>query len=311
MKFLATTFCLVSMLSVFSQASNFNSQGAWSRNKKEIVMSLGATQFLGDLGGRNRIGKDYTMGDLNWKSTNFNIGVGFRYRFHKNFATTSMLNIGMLKGDDALTDEPIRNARNLHFRSPLINLNQRIEWIIWANDKTGSRYGMKGGAKNHNFQLYAFTGIGIAWFNPQARYQGKWVNLRPLKTEGQGMENGPKNYLPITATIPAGLGVKFGIAKMWTLGIGAIYLKTFSDYIDDVSGSYYDPAILADRIGPASAYLSNPSSTPSLFNPGSQRGDKDKDAVFYLNIIATKNITYKNYSSSLKVKRYKYKRSKF
>lgn len=274
-------------------------------------MNLGTTQFLGDLGGGKGIGKDYSLGDLNFASTNMNIGAGFRYRFNRYWATTTMLNLGLVKGDDALTKEPIRNARNLSFRSPLVNLSQRIEWIIYSNEKIGSRYGMKGAAKDKNFQLYVFGGIGLAWFNPQAKYQGKWTNLRPLKTEGQGLEGGPKNYLPITATIPAGIGFKFGISKMWSLGIEATYLKTFSDYIDDVHGTYYDPAILNQKLGAAAAYLSNPSATPNLFNPGSQRGDKQKDAVFYLNVIATKNVTYKNYSGSLKVRKYKYKRTKF
>ena len=311
MKLITTTIFFFTFLFVFSQASYFNSQNNWSRNKKELVFNLGVTQFLGDLGGGKGVGKDYSLADLNIAATNINMGVGFRYRFHRFFATTTMLNFGMIKGDDALSKESIRKARNLSFRSPFLNLSQRFEWIIYANEKIGSRYGMKGGAKNHNFQLYVFGGIGLAYFNPQAKYQGKWTNLRPLKTEGQGMENGAKNYLPITATIPAGLGMKFGIAKMWTLGIEAMYLKTFSDYIDDVGGTYYDPAILNQNIGPASAYLSNPSETPNLFNPGSQRGDKEKDAVFYLNVVATKNLTYKNYSSNLKIKKYKYKRTKF
>lgn len=310
MKLFTTTILLTAISFAFSQSSNFNSQGAWSRNKKELVFNLGASQFLGDLGGRNQIGKDYTMGDLDWASTNVGLGVGFRYRFHKHFATTTMLNFALLKGDDALTEEPIRNARNLHFRSPFINLNQRIEWIIYAKETAGSRYGMKGSKKSPNLQIYAFTGIGIAWFNPQAKYQGEWTNLRPLKTAGQGLEGGPKNYLPITATIPAGLGVKFGISRMWTLGIEAIYLKTFSDNIDDVSGKYFDPAILNSQVGAASAYLSNPSPTPNLFNPGSVRGHDEKDAVFYLNVIATKNITYKNYATN-RIKKYKYNRSKF
>lgn len=311
MKFLTTTLFLTAFTFAFSQASFFNSSNNWSRNKKELVFNLGTTQFLGDLGGGKGSGRDYSPADMNLASTNFNLGVGYRYRFHKFFATTTMLNFGLLKGDDALSKEPIRKERNLHFRSPFLQLSQRIEWIIYANEQMGSRYGMKGGAKDKNFQIYAFGGLGLAWFNPQAKYQGKWTNLRPLKTEGQGMEGGPKNYLPITATIPAGLGVRFGISKMWTLGLEAIYIKTFSDYIDDVGGVYYDPAILNDKIGPASAFLSNPSPTPSWFNPGSQRGDKEKDVVLYLNIVATYNMTYKNYSSKLRVRKYKYKRAKF
>lgn len=297
---------------VFAQSSHFNSNGNWSMNKKELVLNAGASQFLGDLGGHNGVGAQKSLRDINFSSTHMNLGVGFRYRFHKHWATTTSLDFSMLKGNDALTKEPIRNARNLHFRSPFLNLSQRVEWIIYSIEEVGNRYGLKGGMKSKNFRVYLFGGVGLAWFNPQAKYQGKWVNLRPLKTEGQGLEGGPKNYLPITATIPAGIGVRFGISKMWTMGIEATYLKTFSDYIDDVSGVYYDPAKLASEVGAASAYLSNPSSNPSWFNPGSIRGkSKDKDAVFYLNVVFTRNFTYKNYSYKYNVRRYKYQRSKF
>lgn len=301
---------LLTAIASFGQ-SNFNSQSKWSANKKELIFNVGVTQFLGDLGGRNTIGKDYSLADLDIKSTNINLGVGYRYRFHKFFATTTMLNLGMIRGSDAETKEPIRNLRNLSFRSPFVNLNQRIEFIAFSRETVGSRYKIKGvkGAKGHNEQLYFFTGIGIAYFNPQAQYQGSWTNLRPLNTEGQGLTDGPKKYLPVTATIPFGIGFRFGISEMWRLGIEAIYLKTFSDYIDDVSGSYYDPAILGSQFGAASAYLSNPSTQPQMFNPGSQRGDKEKDAVFYLNFTLAKNLTYK--SLNYNVKNYKYKRSKF
>jgi hypothetical protein len=310
MKLIVTTICLSTFLFAYSQASYFNSSSNWSRNKKEIVMNAGVSQFLGDLGGGIGSGKDYSLKDINLKSTNFNVGVGFRYRFHRYFATTTMLNFGLLKGDDAFSKDPGRQSRNLSFRSPFLNLAQRFEWIIYANEKVGSRYGMKGGAKDHNFQLYVFGGVGIAYYNPQTKYHGKWTNLRPLKTEGQGLEGGPKNYLPVTATIPAGIGLKFGIAKMWTLGIEATYIKTFSDYIDDVSGVYYDRNVLLQKVGQASADLSD-RSTYNAGLKGDIRGQKQKDAVFYLNIIATKNITYKNMSAQLHVRKYKYKRAKF
>lgn len=278
------------------------------------MFQAGVTQFLGDLGGKDRIGKDYSLADLNLKSTSLNLGVGYRYRFHRYFATTSLLNFGLIKGDDALTKEPIRNARNLSFRSVLVNFNQRIEFIAFANESVGSRYKISGikGAKAHNEQIYLFTGIGIAYFNPQAKYNGSWTNLRPLSTEGQGLEGGPKKYLPVTATIPFGVGFRMGLSSNWRIGIEATYVKTFSDYLDDVSGVYYDPAILAAQVGPASAHLSNPSKTPSMFEPGSQRGDKkDKDAYFYLNLTVSKNITYVNHNAKYKVKSYKYRRSKF
>ena len=277
------------------------------------MFQVGATQFLGDLGGKNKVGKDYSLADMDMGSTGVNIGIGYRFRFHPHFATTSLLNFGLLRGDDALTEEFSRNARNLNFRAPIVNFNQRIEYIVFANEKYGKRYSMAGmkGFKDHNEQIYLFTGVGIAYFNPQGQHGGGWTNLRPLTTEGQGLPGGPGKYDPYTVTIPFGVGFRMGLTKMWRIGIEATYFKTFTDYIDDVSGVYYDPAILAAQVSQESANFSNPSATPSLFTPGSQRGDKQKDAYFYLNVTLSKNLTYKNYAKRSKQIRYKGGRAKF
>lgn len=277
------------------------------------MIQAGATQFLGDLGGRDQIGTDYSLVDIDFPSTSLNAAIGYRYRFAPHFATTSLLNIGLLRGSDAQTADPDRNARNLAFRSPVINLNQRIEWLIYVNEKFGKRYNMKGmkGFGEHHDQVYVFAGIGVAYFNPQAPYNGGWENLRPLKTEGQGLEGGAKVYLPFTATVPIGIGYRRALTGMWRIGIEATYVKTFSDYMDDVSTVYYDPAILATEVSATAAALSNPSVTnPEWFNPGSKRGEPQKDAFFYLNLTFYKNFTYKP-MKKMYVPRYKGGRAKF
>lgn len=301
MKYLSSLFVLLSVGFTFGQHTNFNTQRNWSLNKKEILFGGGATQFLGDLGGRDRIGRDFSLVDLDLPSTSWNATAGYRFRFHPYWATSTFLNVGMVKGDDALTSEIVRNSRNLHFRSIVIEMSQRIELILLANEKFGARYRIPGqkGFKNHNEQFYVFTGIGVSYFNPKANYNGTWTALRPLRTEGQGLDGGPSEYLPVTATVPFGFGFKVGINRMWRVAIEASYVKTFSDYIDDVSGVYYDANELAAQVGTASAYLSNPAyQNASWFSAGDQRGDKQKDAYFYTNIVFSRNITYKNYASS-------------
>lgn len=301
-------------LVVDAQHTNFNTQRNWSLNKKEILFGIGATQFLGDLGGRDRIGTDYSLRDLDFKSTNLGGMIGFRYRFHPFWATTTTLNVGMVRGNDALTNEIIRNSRNLHFRSIIVELAQRIEFIVLSNEKFGARYKVKGlkHAKDKAGQIYLFGGVGVAYFNPQAKYQGSWVNLRPLKTEGQGLDGGPKQYGPVTLTIPTGIGMRIGIGRMWRLGIELSYVKTFTDYIDDVSGVYYDPAKLAAEVGVQSAYLSNPShQNTTWFGTGAQRGDKEKDAYFYMNVVLYRNITYKDFGAERRKHTWKGGRYKF
>lgn len=283
-------FLSVTPLISFSQEL-FNTQRNWAMNKKELSIGLGATSFLGDLGGADRIGTNYGPRDLDIYSTQIGGSLSYRYRFHPHFATSTMVNAGMLSGSDALTDEPIRNMRNLSFRSFFVLLSQRFEIILLANERGGRKSGR---FTNHNEQLYLIGGIGAMYFNPKAKYQGSWVTLHDKHTEGQGLSGGPAEYKRITAAIPVGAGFRMGISRMWRIGLEVTYVKTFSDYIDDVSGEYYDPAIIGAAYGPHAAYLSNPSSTPEAFNPGSQRGGKQKDAFFYVNVMVTRNITYKS-----------------
>jgi hypothetical protein len=284
----------------FTQSLDFNTQRNWAMNKKEISIGFGATSFLGDLGGANQIGTDYSLKDIDVNSTHMGGSFSFRYRFHPFFATSTMVNAGMLRGSDGLTTEPIRNMRNLSFRSFFVMLSQRFEIILLANEKIGRRHNIPGlrGFTDHNEQLYLIAGIGAMYYNPKAMYEGEWVTLHNMHTEGQGLPGGPEQYQRLTATIPVGIGLRLGINRLWRVGLEATYVKTFSDYIDDVHGVYYDPAVIEANYGSQAAYLSNPSNNPSAFEPGSQRGGKQNDAFLYVNILVTRNITYRSTSGN-------------
>jgi hypothetical protein len=188
---------------VVCQTTNFNSTKNWRRNKKELIINLGPTGFLGELGGRDIVGKDYSMADLDLKSTTFNVGFSYRYRFRPYFATSSIISIGSIKGDDKLTLEPARNARNLNFKSTIVSIYQRIEVMLYFKESFGHKYNFKGlkGKKNNNEQVYLFSGIGVTYFNPKGNYYGQWLPLRPLHTEGQGFPGRPKEYLPVQISI--------------------------------------------------------------------------------------------------------------
>ncbi len=282
-----------------AQHTNFNSQRNWSLNKKEFIFGVGAMNFLGDLGGRNRIGTDYSPVDLDFGATSIGGLIGYRYRFSPRFATTSQISGGLVRGSDALTQEIIRKSRNLSFRSPIASVSQRLEFIFYSYEQYGSRYKIPGinGHKDKNVQAYFFAGIGATYFNPQAQLNGKWVNLREMHTEGQGLPDGPKQYGFVTAIVPMGIGFRTGLDKVWRIGIEISYTKTFSDYIDDVSTVYPDQAELAATYGNDAAYLSNPSyQNQYWFAAGQQRGDKQKDSYTNVNIVFYKNLTYKPYN---------------
>lgn len=292
-KFISVVLFFVPYLAHLQHA-NFNSQSNWSLNKKELQLGLGATQFSGDLGGASGNGKDYSVRDIDIQATRFAGWLGYRQRFHRYFATTSSLCLFQLKGDDKWSEEVSRLDRNSNFKAFCVEAQQRIEFIFFAKETYSPRYNLPGNyslKKHRNEQYYAFGGLGLLYFNSRSRYiDGSMVALRPLKTEGQ-----TKMYSPLTLTIPFGVGFRIGLDRTWRVGLELAYVKTFSDYIDDVSTKFADPSKLSS---PVAIYFSNPTKNPTntAYMAGKKRGDSEhKDAYYHINFIVTRNLTFKDY----------------
>ncbi|MBI2257725.1 MAG: hypothetical protein HYU67_02375 [Flavobacteriia bacterium] len=297
-------------------------------HKKEIFFGGGATQFLGDLGGQEGVGKDYSLADIDWASTNWNVLFGYRYRFHPTWSVSAVMNVGRVYASDQFTPNAARNTRNITIRTMLANLVLRGEYIIYANEKVGKRNALPGlkGMKDKNVQVFIFTGIGFVYYNPKAfsNLRGEWVSLQPLKTEGQGYPGGEgKNYKRFTVCHPFGIGYRTGLGRMWRMMIEVSYFKTYSDYIDDVSTTYYnydDAGVNQTPPRPESIELADPTGDPTTigtldgyngkFGHGEKRGDNEKDAFFYVNLGFSKNITYKSYVRGKPIK-WKGVRAKF
>src|SRR5690606_7893182 len=150
------------------------------------------------------------------------------------------------------------------------------------------------GFKNKSLYLYAYTGAGVLYFNPKANYNGSWVALQPLGTEGQVVADTLKKYSRITATIPMGAGLRVLITKRINIGIEVSFRKVFSDYLDDVSGDYYNNDLIRAVSGDMAADLADPSSqqNPEWTIQGEQRGDPTtKDAILFAHFMISYNLT--------------------
>jgi hypothetical protein len=278
-----------------AQSNYFNSSRNWSLNKKEVYFGLSATQFLGDLGGGDGPGRQLSPLDMNFPATRVGFNGGYRYRFSPRFATKTNFNMGMVSGDDAYSGDPGRRQRNLHFRSVIIEVSQQLEYIFWYSENVKSSKKRRGSYFNNSSQAYLFAGVGAFYYNPQAEYQGKWENLRPLGTEGQYMSDGPKPYGMFSASVPLGIGFKTTISPFWRIGFEIAVHKTFTDYIDDVSGTYYHNMSDLEALNPLASALAN-RVDPSLnfVVDGKRRGNPDdNDAMVYFNVHAIYNLSYK------------------
>ncbi len=253
------------------------------------MLGFGGTNFLGDLAGKNQIGSDFYQ-DLELVSTRYLLNAGFRYYVLRTASLRASLSYGQLTGDDALTKEPFRSNRNIHFKSPIAELSVLAEWHI-IKENYGKRYKIRGAkAQNRKFGLVGFGGIGVAYFNPKGQYfDGEWYNLKSLNTEGQGLFGGADPYSNFTLVFPLGFGAKYIFNRNWKMEVDFGLRKTMTDYIDDVSNVYFDKSVLENQFGEVSAYFSDPSLSPvnpqtQLWQtrPGERRGDpSDKDAYMF------------------------------
>ncbi|MDP2388470.1 MAG: DUF6089 family protein [Bacteroidota bacterium] len=287
-------FIGILFLSSGLKAQYFMSSNSWKKQRHEVYFGGGAGNFLGDLGGKNQIGKDYSYADLEMSLTRPSVTAGYRYRLAKHWGWRSDLNYMRLWGKDALTEEIFRNNRNLSFRTDLVELSTNLEFAIYIN-KGGNRYHIKNTRKrrykSNSHYIYFFGGVGAFYFNPKAQYNDQWYALQPLSTEGQGLPGGPKKYKRVSVSIPMGMGYRLSLSKQWTIGLEYNFRKTFTDYIDDVHGTYFDPELLFQYKGPVAVALADPSkgviptaTMPNSDGTGAQRGDKQLDSYMALEI---------------------------
>ncbi len=254
--------------------------------------------FLGDLGGNRGKG---TIGpkDTNIPMTNVVGGISVSYYPSEWFGLRLGGNIGSMDGDDRLIPdyenplgEEARKYRNLTFRSPLYEgyLGVELYPTVLISQRKG--YGQP------RFRPYLMGGIGILSFKPQGLYTApdgteQWIDLKPLRLEGQGMaETGIPEYDLFTYNIPLGIGVKYDLTERLTFSIEFMHRMTGSDYIDDVSNKYIDPALFDKYLSPDQAAIAKVMANPSSYfpsnipgytpyRPGKERGNPKWNDSYY------------------------------
>jgi hypothetical protein len=162
---------------------------------------------------------------------------------------------GKVAGDDARSNTNERRA--LKFESNITEISVAAEFNFFD-------YFV--GSKKNIVTPYIFGGLGVFFFNPTA----DGVSLRNIGTEGQNVGfDGRKQYNLYSFSLPFGLGLKYSLNRRFGLAIEWGLRKTISDYIDDVSKTYY---LEGDQIDPDNPeqYLSDPT---QLHDPFMERGN--------------------------------------
>lgn len=234
---------LVCVCALFS----FTAQGQsiiTGNGKFEVGLGLGPMIFLGDLGGNYGKGKTF-LKDVNLPLTQLSKGLFAAYYPVGWLGVRVALNHSRVEGYDSIirdkgNAETFRRQRNLQFRSQLAEayVAAEIYPTVFFEQFTG---------EERRFKPYGVIGIGLFHFNPQGEYISpaggrNWVDLQPLRLEGQGMAEYPdrKPYKLTQMHVPMGFGAKYYFSGNKYIGIEVLHRTTFTDYIDDVSTNYID-----------------------------------------------------------------------
>jgi len=267
----------------------FSNSLSYGQYLTDYGFSVGASNYLGDIGGGEGTRRDFVM-DMKFNATRWNLGGFYRYRISPKFGIKGTLNYIRLSGDDANTTYPYRRGRNLNFKNDMFELAAIGELYVYkVNDVGGT------GRYTSDFNLYLFAGAGLFYSNPKGEdANGEWVSLQPLQTEGVA-------YSKFNFTIPTGVGFYYTINRKYRLGMEIGWRTTFTDYIDDVSTEYIahtDPtaAAMANKTNQGvinQIAIDNPDAEKlpkvTTYQPGRKRGDSSHNDSY---LTATVNFSW-------------------
>ena len=252
---------------------------ATAQYKWDFGGGAGPSNYLGDMGGKEKTRRN-GVADMKMAETRWDMGGFGRYKFNRHVSLKAELAYLRIQGDDALSSNTGRHARNLNFRNDIFEFSIKPEVTYYENNDLGSSYKFRLG-----FKAYAFAGVGVFHHNPKALYKDDWVALQPLQTEGV-------KYSLWQMNVPVGTGFYFTMKKKHRIGFEYSWRICFTDYLDDVSTKYIDPSklnsaqavALANRTGELGNSIKP--DVKGFFIPGAKRGDpshKDTYMTMFIN----------------------------
>lgn len=264
------THTLASLLLIGLVATQANAQ-QFSKRKQynSIGLSVNAMNYFGDVVPKT------SLPSFRAAATRPNIGVYYTRRFAPRISAKVALNYGRISGDDSKAADPngedsrYRYNRNMNFRNDIIELSGMAVFDLIENR---NNY-----LKRPDFVPYITAGVAVFRHNPKgADANGDYVDLQSLQTEGV-------DYSLTQFAIPFGGGVRYRINKSFDIGLELITRKTFTDYLDDVSGTFVERSTLtpgaAQYFGHdiTNSIRNGTNDFPNFTQPGQRRGKDGND----------------------------------
>ncbi|PSR05653.1 MAG: hypothetical protein BRD50_00230 [Bacteroidetes bacterium SW_11_45_7] len=259
--------------------------------KEKEPLSLAKTWEVGAKVGAANYSGDLVPKFLDERDFRFGMGLYGQYNISKWFSANLSVNYMRITASDY--DNQEARERWAQFRTNIWEGNFTVKWHMLE-------YGL---SKGNTIEPYAFAGVNVFKMRPEARIftgfdpetgdpqylendegQDLWFPLQPVGTEGQHTDGNdpsfperpaPEPYSLWQFNIPFGVGFEYVFNKSWTIGAQVTAHLTFTDYLDDVGGYYFDRGNRHEKIVEA-----NPDIKARTYNStiGSVFGGEKEDA---------------------------------
>lgn len=242
-----------------------------------LLLSLAVSAqriHVGVFAGLSAYNGDLTEKIFPKKMINGAIGITGNYELTDQFMIRAGLTYSVIGAADRYNSDSGLINRNLSFETSIYEFSGMIEYYL------NNLY-------ERRFSPYAFVGLAAFHFDPYTIYNGNKVHLQPLSTEGQGLPgyNDRKPYSLFQMAIPFGAGAKYAITENIHIGLEISFRKLFTDYLDDVSKTYVDPADLLTAKGQLAVDVSyrgdEVGGSPVYPAKNTQRGSSDNKDIYY------------------------------
>jgi hypothetical protein len=161
----------------------------------------------------------------------------------------------------------LKRKRNLNFRSSLFAFSGQFEYHL--NHYTFS--------DKYRFIPSISTGFTVFSFRPTAVYNGVTYDLNAIGTEGQTLSGGSGKYSLTQLALPISTSFKTMLGYHFVAELEVNFIKTFTDYLDDVSGVYPNISdVQAQNPGENADAIANLIKPSPFFKEGDIRGDPDR-----------------------------------
>ncbi|MBM3432914.1 MAG: hypothetical protein FJX92_07960 [Bacteroidetes bacterium] len=208
----------------------------------EAGTTLGGMNALTDLGENKGLGQFY-------KQTNLS-GVFYFTGMYRSLIGIRLEGcLGSVEEADSIQNNKsaanLQNTRNLSFQSKINDIQVGVEFhpLFLPSLLNNREYPPM-------LSPYILAGVGFFSFDPKANYNGQWYSLQPLRTEGQGLPGyrDRKPYALQQRNYHLGAGIRAEVTNLLVVRMELDYRMLNTDYLDDVSQTYVDPALFFQNL---------------------------------------------------------------